>query len=371
MMIAATGSQALWYLTRGTGAVTLILLTASVVLGIVNVRRWRPQAWPRFVLDALHQNVSLAVLVLVVVHVLTSLLDGYAPIAVLDAVIPFVGTYRPLWLGLGALALDLLVALTLTSLLRRRIGQRAWRAIHWAAYACWPLALVHSLGTGTDTPISWMLALTVACVLAVIAAAATRVSTGWPEHRDIRLTAMAALILGPVLLIVWLPGGPLGKGWARRAGTPTRLLASRAANAPPAASAPARGNAPADASLSGPFNAELSGSVRQGPTAGNGVAVDLNMSLSGPGSRRLEVLIHGPPVPGGGVQMTSSNVTLGTGARSDIYRGELQSLQGNQLVAQVARGDGHALELRITVSVDPGGTSVTGTVVARPRPGRA
>ena len=360
-MIAATSSQALWYLTRGTGAVTLILLTASVVLGIVNVRRWRPQAWPRFVLDALHRNVSLAAVVVVLVHVVTTLLDGYAPIAVVEAVIPFVGTYRPLWMGLGALALDLLVAVTLTSLLRRQIGQRLWRAIHWMAYACWPLALVHGLGTGTDTPAAWMLTLTIACLLAVLAAAATRAVTGWPERRDVRVTAMASLIIGTVALVAWLPGGPLGRSWARRAGTPARLLAS---TVPVGSSAPAAGGGAA--ALSGPFTAQLSGTVRQGGTAGGDVAVDLNMSLSGRGARRLEVVIHGPPTPGGGVQMTSSNVTLGTSARADLYQGTVTSLQGNQLVAHVTRGDGRALELQITVNLDMRGTTVSGTVVARP-----
>ena len=67
-----------------------------------------------------------------------------------DVVVPFVGAYRPFWLGLGALALDLLAALIVTSLLRARIGLRAWRAVHWVAYACWPVALVHGLGTGSD-----------------------------------------------------------------------------------------------------------------------------------------------------------------------------------------------------------------------------
>ena len=92
------------------------------------------------------------------------MLDSFAPIRLIDAVIPFASTYRPLWLGLGALSFDLLIALVVTSLVRRRLGYRAWRTIHWLAYASWPVAVFHGLGTGSDTKVWWMLALTAACV---------------------------------------------------------------------------------------------------------------------------------------------------------------------------------------------------------------
>jgi predicted ferric reductase len=128
---ATTSPTAYWYLTRGTGTVALILLTLSVALGIANVRRLRTERLPRFVLDAVHRNVSLLAMTFLLVHIGTSLLDGYAPIRILDAVIPFMSAYRPLWLGFGAVAFDLMVAIVTTSLLRRRFGYRAWRLTHW------------------------------------------------------------------------------------------------------------------------------------------------------------------------------------------------------------------------------------------------
>ena len=140
----------MWYLSRGTGAVALVLLTATLALGIADVARWRSPRWPRFVIDALHGTLSLAAVVLIAAHVVTSVLDPFAPLRLTDAVIPFEGRYRPLWVGLGALAFDLLLVVLVTSLLRRRIGVRAWRAVHWAAYACWPIALLHTLGSGSD-----------------------------------------------------------------------------------------------------------------------------------------------------------------------------------------------------------------------------
>jgi methionine sulfoxide reductase heme-binding subunit len=152
-----------WYLTRGTGAATLVLLTLTLVLGVVNVRRWAPRGLQRFVVDDLHRMLGLLVVVLIAVHVATSVLSSYVSISVIDVLVPFVGSYHPFWLGLGALALDLLAALIVTSLLRARIGLRAWRAVHWAAYACWPVAVVHGIGMGTDAS-GWLLWLTVGCV---------------------------------------------------------------------------------------------------------------------------------------------------------------------------------------------------------------
>jgi methionine sulfoxide reductase heme-binding subunit len=221
---ATAGPSAYWYLTRSTGAVALVLLTLSAALGVLDVSRWSSPRFPRFAIDSLHRSSSLLVMVFVVLHVITAVLDSFAPIRLLDAVIPFTGTYRPLWLGLGALAFDLLLALAATSLVRRHLGHRAWRAVHWSAYACWPLALVHTLGTGSDVKSAWLLALSIACLAVVIVAVAARAMRGWAEHARLSGAALAAdavLVLG---LVLWLPGGPLGPGWARRAGTPASLL---------------------------------------------------------------------------------------------------------------------------------------------------
>jgi len=169
--------SALWYLMRGTGAVTLVLLTLTLALGIANERRWAPRRTPRFVLDHLHRTTSLLVVVLLVVHVTTAVLDTYVSIGITDALLPFTGHYRPLWVGLGALGLDLLLALIVTSLLRARIGLRSWRAVHWLAYACWPVAFAHGLGMGTDAAGGgWMLWLAVACAAGVGAAVTARLT---------------------------------------------------------------------------------------------------------------------------------------------------------------------------------------------------
>lgn len=361
---ATVGPSAYWYLTRSTGWVSLLLLTAAVVLGVVEVNRWSASGWPRFVVHALHRYVSLLVLVFLALHILTAVLDSFAPIGVLDAVVPFIGSYRPLWLGLGAMAFDLLLAITITSLMRQRIGYRAWRIVHWLTYACWPVALVHSLGTGSDVKSAWSLALTVLCVLAVIAAAGARAVLGWPENARLRGATLGLAALGPVALILWLPGGPLGRGWARRAGTPVSLLA---ASAGPLSSSSAGASPKSAGSLAAGFAASLSGTVKQGPGPGPGqVAVQIATSFAAAVAGRLEIEIDGPALAEGGVALRSSSVTLGSPPTPVSYRGSIVALNGNHLLADVSDGEGHHLSLRIVLAVNPAAGTVTGTLAASP-----
>ncbi len=151
-----TGTDALWYLGRSTGLIALVLLTASMVLGIGSRSGRAVFGLPRFGVTLVHRNASLIALVFLVIHVLTLLLDPYAQLNLASTVIPFVTVYRPLWMGLGTAASDLVIAIVITSLLRHRIGVRAWRAVHWLAYVSWPIAVGHTLGTGTDLHQIWL-----------------------------------------------------------------------------------------------------------------------------------------------------------------------------------------------------------------------
>ncbi len=174
--------HALWYSSRATGLVSLVLLTATAVLGALNVGRFGTRAWPRFAVAAVHRNISLLMAAFLAVHVAAAVIDRYAGIGWWDVIVPFGSVYRPFWLGLGAVAGDLFIAVIATSLLRTRIGARAWRAVHWATYACWPVAVVHGLGTGgVDSRTGWVLALTGGCVLAVVLAVGWRLSTTHPD----------------------------------------------------------------------------------------------------------------------------------------------------------------------------------------------
>jgi len=231
-LASTVGPSAYWYLTRATGTMALILLTLSVVLGVIDVERYSTTRWPRFLIDSAHRTVSLLAVAFLVVHIVTAALDSFASIPLVDAVVPFVGSYRPLWLGLGAASFDLIMAVVITSLARRRLGYRTWRLTHWLAYASWPIALLHGLGTGSDVKASWMIAITGGCLAAVLFAVFLRVASGGPGEFGLRATAVGFAVCFAAGVALWLPSGPLGAGWARRSGTPSSLLRPTTARAP-------------------------------------------------------------------------------------------------------------------------------------------
>ena len=216
--------QALWYLTRGTGLVALVLLTGTVALGVLTWHGWRSPRWPRFITLGLHRNLSLLAVAFLGVHVVSTILDGFAPIGWVDVVVPFHSPYRPIWLGLGAVAVDLLIAVMVTSLLRRHISLAVWRSVHLLAWAAWPIALVHGLGTGSDTTHRWVQLVYVASVVVVLTCAWWRIATSWTDRRPALVAALVASIVVPVAVLAWTATGPLHPGWARRAGTPSELL---------------------------------------------------------------------------------------------------------------------------------------------------
>lgn len=165
----------LWYTTRGAGAVSEILLTCVVVLGILSALRVQGGGWPRFLTAGLHRNLALMTLVFLTLHIITAMVDPFTSLG-LAALIPFASYYRTFWLGLGAVAFELLFAIIVTSLVRGWIGMRAWRVVHWLSYAAWPIGITHGLGTGTDSWSAWMLAITGACIAAVVLSVAWRLS---------------------------------------------------------------------------------------------------------------------------------------------------------------------------------------------------
>jgi sulfoxide reductase heme-binding subunit YedZ len=170
--------QLLWFATRGAGIVSLLLLTFVTCLGILTVVRWQSPSWPRFLSAQLHRNVALLSIAFLVVHVVTAIVDPYTSLGLAAAAIPFASSYRPLWVGIGVISMDLAAAVVVTSLMRERLGQRAWRLVHWLTYGAWVLAVVHGLGSGTDALAPWMLGVQGLCVAVVAGAIAWRMSAG-------------------------------------------------------------------------------------------------------------------------------------------------------------------------------------------------
>jgi sulfoxide reductase heme-binding subunit YedZ len=172
--MSLTTNGAAWYLMRASGVITLVLLTGVFVLGIATTKRWRSRSLPGFAVVSLHRSISLLAVVFLGVHIVTALVDPYAVVGVAAVFVPFVAGKSAFWVGLGAVSLDLTLALIVTSLLRARIGLRVWRAVHWAAYLSWPVALLHSVGMGSDAGTLWLRAVAAVCVAAVAASVVWR-----------------------------------------------------------------------------------------------------------------------------------------------------------------------------------------------------
>lgn len=220
-MDALIQSGAFWYASRATGIVSLLLLTAVVLLGILVNRGGRLPGLPRFAVTGLHRNLSLLSVLFLAVHVVTVIVDPYVTIGWAQAFLPWGASYRPFWVGLGAVALDLIIALIGTSLLRLRMRASTWRAIHWLAYAAWPVAIAHGIGAGTDLRSGSLFWLT------VVLAGSVGLAAGWRLAVASGETARAARV--PQLLRARRstdPGTPATQP-ATRARPADRLAADR------------------------------------------------------------------------------------------------------------------------------------------------
>ena len=350
-------SHTLWYASRGAGVVALLLLTAVVVLGVAGVTRWRSTRWPRFVLAGLHRNLTLLALVVIALHVTTTVADGYAPISLLNAIVPFTSPYRPLWLGLGSVAFDLLLALTVTSLLRARIGYRTWRALHWLAYAAWPIALVHGLGTGTDARLSWIQIVTVSCVGSVVAAILWRVGGERVTPAQRAATTLTVLVV-PLALGGWYLSGPAKRGWAARAGTPKSLLARPTTT-------PVRVAATQSVDFPSVFTRTFRGRIRESSQDVNGqVLVSITGSTSGKPAGVLWIRLQGQPLDGGGVSMTASGASYGPPSAPSAYVGKIVALEGTRIALSLD-GQSSRVTLVVDLRVDAAAGTATGTVQGR------
>ena len=216
----------LWYLNRASGLVLLVLLTLALLLGQLATARMPSGLLPRFVTVELHRNISIAALALLVLHVLSSVADGFVDIAASDVFVPLRSPYRPVWLGLGTVALDLLAMVALTTVVRHRIPYRGWRAVHCLSYAAWLLAGLHGLGTGTDTRSRLTILVTFGCITAVMFGLLVRITGLGSVPLGARAVLAVLVVAMPLLTSAWLRSGPMQPDWSRRAGTPPPVTSS-------------------------------------------------------------------------------------------------------------------------------------------------
>ena len=185
--------QWLWFLSRGSGIVLLVLCTAVMALGTATRLGWAPRRWPRFAVAELHRALALFAVALLGLHAVTALADPYVSIGWAATVLPFLSPYRTADIGLGTLAADLGAAVLLTSVLRHRLGFRAWRTVHWLAYLAWPAAFGHALSAGGDLHTGWVAAVIWGSAAVAAVAVTARLVAQARQARDSRLGTPAGL----------------------------------------------------------------------------------------------------------------------------------------------------------------------------------
>ena len=150
-LFAVNTVQAMWYVTRAAGLTAYLLLWLSTVWGVaVSSKVFDPILHRMFTYD-FHQFLSLLAIGFVILHIVVLLADQYLPFSVAQVLVPFIAPYRPVWVGVGVIGLYLTLLVTITFYIRRIIGQRTFRAIHYLSFIAFLAVAVHGLFAGTDS----------------------------------------------------------------------------------------------------------------------------------------------------------------------------------------------------------------------------
>lgn len=204
-----TSSPVDWYAARAAGLAAYLLLSGVVLLGLTMAAKKQLRRWPQFAIEDVHRFGGLLVGAFVSIHVLTIAIDAWLPFSVLSLVVPLLSRYRPLWVGLGIAAAELLLALALTNHYRRRLPYRFWRRAHYLNFAVWSAATLHGIGSGTDRNASWALAIYAAASGSVAATVVWRLLRRRTRVGGVRPPIGAAAAGGAaMLLVVLLATGP-------------------------------------------------------------------------------------------------------------------------------------------------------------------
>lgn len=327
-----TWSAVTWDTARAGGFAAYILLSIAVGVGLVLRNRWQTPTWPRLVTNELHGYLSLLALVFIAIHVLAVLIDPFTRFGLTEVFVPLASHYRPIWMGLGIVALYLLLAVWVSSRLRARIPYDTWRRIHVLAYVVYVAATVHGLGTGSDTRSLWAPVVYASSVLVVGALAARRLlapAARGHRRRPVLATGGAVLVL---MTAAWAIIGPLAPHWGVRAGGIAgnhAVASARVARRLPATIAHAGLGA-----VRTPFRATFNGTIDVQPVDPAGrVTIRVDGALRGGTRDHLEIYLRGVPLEDGGVAMERSRVRMG--AQTALYRGSIIGLRGPELVAML------------------------------------
>jgi sulfoxide reductase heme-binding subunit YedZ len=196
-----------WYATRASGIAAYVILSAVVSIGISMGGKVQSKRWPRFSVEDIHRFGGLLVGALITIHVATIAVDSFLPFSVVNLVVPFTASYRPLWTGLGIAAAELLLALAVTNHYRKRLPYSFWRKAHYANFAVWTLASLHGVMSGTDRSVWWLVLIYALCIASVAVLATWRFGGHDMRAGSVALAGVASVVVVPILIV-----GPLYKG---------------------------------------------------------------------------------------------------------------------------------------------------------------
>lgn len=353
-MLATVSISPLWYISRSAGFVGLALLGMIGILGIITAGKFTPKRGSRFLAPEIHRSLSLLAVVVLAIHVASAVLDKYSHIGFRDIFVPFVSQYRPVWVGLGAAAVDLGIAIMVTSLLRVRMGYKSWKLVHWASYPIFVLSVIHGLGTGSDSAITLGKAIYLivggSFILAVLARLMSAKVFG----------ARRALLYGtsfamPLVVVAWAFSGPFTNSWTKRASG--NFLGS-AAGASVGVTTPTVPVLAIPPGYSSPWSGRIDQSA---PNSQGEVALRLIGPLSGSPGYQLSIVLIGV-AEDGGISMNSSRVEIATGRGTPVYRGTVTSLQGATIASQITTASGSQINFTAVLSLNNNGSAFSGKV---------
>ena len=351
-----------WDVARAGGLLAYALLTASVAMGLVLSLGWRSPRWTRFVTTEVHRFVTLLSLVFIAVHGTAIALDPFIKMSVPDVLVPFLGSYRTVWVALGIIAAYLAVAVYLSERVRGRVGYAWWRRFHALAFVAFAMTLVHGIATGSDTRTLWALALYGGSVFLVGILLVLRLLPD-PQKRSRPLVAGFA-IMAVAGVVGFTLVGPLQPGWSARAG-----------GAAPASGAVQGGSATAGGPSSAGGPAATGAPAIPAP-AGLGVKVSSPLPFSGTLTQRGAALrVQGQTTDGTGAflvqlvgdgsgSISSGQVVLNTGT-GQVCQGDVAAVGNSTIDATCSTSDGSTWSLRVDLTRASGG-AIGGTLEAKP-----
>ena len=357
-VVAAIGGNPkfLWYMTRATGIIAIVLLGMVVILGMVTATKAAPKGFAKFLVPDLHRRLSITAAAFLGVHIITALLDSFVHIGLIASIVPFVATYRPVWVGFGAIAFDLLLIVIATSVVRHRFSQGPWKKIHYLSWLVVTFALFHAIGTGSDARVGLVEVVYIVLVAVVALAAIFRTATDAQLRKLAKIGGSAVIVAVPVLALGWSLKGPLRTGWAS-ASSSFSLLPKVTTT-----TAATSGSSSGGASSNG-FVWPVNGGVRGTVSIANGSSGTSTVTLSGDVSGTADVVtvrLVGQ-VQQGSLVLQGSSVAIGTASAPNTYTGAVAQAGGSTLVLSLHGAQG-SVTGALALSIN--GTTFSGVLQA-------